>query len=566
MQEHRQVPQQVLALHVFIHVRRHDLAVDQHRLVAALDANHADRRVGALVVIEDVGVGEGGLHLLGRVERRALVVAVDRHEILVPQARAGGKDHRHGEDRDRSDQAGAADCGSRGCRADDGRGQCHVQGRQRDQRAFDAPHPDQEEARCERPEDGAYGIPGEHLAHGAGRPPARRRMDGACQRERHTHEERRQDHVREGCRETGRLPRRELAPARPDQRAGQPGRVAGEVAQQPGDAEGRAADQGLHRREQSHETLRAAAGRAASHEQAERLAAQADARQERREHHGERIGGRAQRRAEGACPQYLVAEGAEAADADARQHELRTGSRHDRGVLRLILRCAVRHRRRPAPPEQQCCHGDRDVHEHGDKERARGAQSRQEQEAGHDGADHRAQRVESVEERQVPGQAAARPARITRQYRQRGAHQRGRHDHRDGGQEEAERGEGGGVVPERAGQGHIDGRVHLQHAVGGKGRQGNAQFEQAVGAQRPPPAIGTATDEPTSEGQPAHEDREHRRDRKVGAAEDEALLADPHHLVDERGGAREQEQQVEGRAHRGPPAAGDVGGGRGNSR
>jgi hypothetical protein len=64
-------------------------------------------------------------------------------------------------------------------------------------------------------------------------------------------------------------------------------------------------------------------------------------------------------------------------------------------------------------------------------------------------------------------------------------------------------------------------------------------------SRAPPRAVHELADRVGSEGQPTHEDGEHHGDREVRTAEHQGEGADPHDLVDERGGSGEKEQQVD---------------------
>ena len=73
----------------------------------------------------------------------------------------------------------------------------------------------------------------------------------------------------------------------------------------------------------------------------------------------------------------------------------------------------------------------------------------------------------------------------------------------------------------------------------------DADFDQAEGAQRRSQAPGHSSGDETADREPAHEAGEHRAGGVDRDAEHERQQAQPHHLVDERAGPREEEQERE---------------------
>ena len=175
--------------------------------------------------------------------------------------------------------------------------------------------------------------------------------------------------------------------------------------------------------------------------------------------------------------------------------------------------------------------------------------SRQQDESGQQRAGHGSQGIEPVKEGNVLPRLPGMLRSELRQYGQGPPHQRGGDDHRDHGEHDAEKRQVQGVFFRHPGQGNVKIRIKFRQEKKENGEDGDPDLEDAVQPQRSSECVDTFPDEMASQRKARHEHGENRRYREMGTAEDELQGAYPYHLVGQRCGARQEEQQVQERDH-----------------
>jgi hypothetical protein len=200
----------------------------------------------------------------------------------------------------------------------------------------------------------------------------------------------------------------------------------------------------------------------------------------------------------------------------------------------------------------------------GDPHRAGEPDRGQQREAAHDRSRDGAEGVHGVEARQLLAHALT--AEVADQHRQRGAHERRRRQQQDEQDREAREREAGAVRAERAVE-RADHRVDaVQHRKRRQPQHAHAALEPRVGARALAAARERGAEEPRAEREPAEERGDHRRHGVQGVTEQVGELLRPHHLVQQAGGARDEEAQRRPRGQRRRAERGGLACGAGRAR
>ena len=167
--------------------------------------------------------------------------------------------------------------------------------------------------------------------------------------------------------------------------------------------------------------------------------------------------------------------------------------------------------------------------------------------AGDKGADNGAGGVDGVQQTDASADAILAGDRRLNHQRQGGAHQRGRHDQDDEGDNEANDCD----RRQRIRQRWVNRDPGLRQCVEDDRRyeSGNAdqRFRNAEGRERPRDAGGQAPGGEAANAETGHEAGEHGAGGIDGDAEHQREQPQPHHLVHERADARAEEQEQEQR-------------------
>ena len=267
-----------------------------------------------------------------------------------------------------------------------------------------------------------------------------------------------------------------------------------------------------------------------------------DAHEESDQHRGEGVGRTADDEGQGTRPRDLVDHRDRAGHPEGSHGEPRQGQRVG-GRSRLE---AVSADRRVCPARPPIDHGQdthREVGRSRDRHREAVAQRRQQNVARQQDTQDGSERVDGVERADGPPHAGLAADEGLAQDRQGSAHQ-GRRDHEDREDDHeldnAQRLVGG---VEGALEPHVRARRKAQKCRHQCAVDADPDLEESVGADRVlnvgcPPGKQEAT-----QRQPAHERRQHGRDRVNGMAEDQAEHPEPEDLVDEPRRPRQEEAQ-----------------------
>ncbi len=531
VQQERQVTEHELHVHVDA-VAGVGLAVHPQRGRRAL-AVHADGGGQPVPVEEELAVG-GGLGDTALPGEALVLPGVDRrpgrHHRRVPRAHPHEAGHDHEGQRERPQplplrHRATAD-------PDEDETEHEVEADRDLHRALGADDRHQGEARDHGAHDRAQGVervePADVAAH-AGRPP-RDHLDGA--REPGADEQRGHQHRGHG---QGDLDQQHEA------RGHRHGEGAhdevGQPLEQRQDAEGGEAGAELQEAEGG------GAEPPGAEQPREERAAEREPEQEGQQHGGERVGGAADHQAQRPRPRDLVHHGRSTGHREARRGQRRRRARR----LQLGGVVDVGNRRLGGRGGGDVAVGEDDQRTDGDidgggqEQRGPHAERGQQQVAGQPGADHRAQRVQRVEEAHAAAEGARLGGEHATEDGQRRAHQRRRRQEQDEDQRELGQAEREERQPQPAGQRAV-GRLHpRQQHRDQQAEEPHADLEHAVEAQGPGLPIGEAAEDPAAQPESGHEGRQHGGHGKHGVAEDETEHADPQHLVHEAGGTRQEE-------------------------
>jgi hypothetical protein len=170
-------------------------------------------------------------------------------------------------------------------------------------------------------------------------------------------------------------------------------------------------------------------------------------------------------------------------------------------------------------------------------------------EAGGKRSRHGAQGVDPVEKREPVAQLSGAIGDGPRKHRKGPAHQRRGDDHRDGSEDDPERGQPKPVGLRDPCERSVGHGVDLEQPKEHERERSDPELEEAVQSQRARRRVDAPAEEQAAQRNPAHEHGQDDRDREVGAAEHDAERADPRDLVDEACRSGDEKEGVEDQGH-----------------
>jgi hypothetical protein len=514
-----------------------DLPAHAQPAPAALEVGrHEHRGIDALAV-EEHALGRGDLarrvpHTARGPERREHVpgvkrpVGAERHEHRVPARRRDRCERRR--ERQRAESRARRQPRPRDAREQQAREPAHERQRHREpHHALDAQRRQQHEPTEERAGDGAERV--ERIGRAGGRTAAAGLQQPRGEREHRAQERAWHDQHRQHEPE---LRHEQPAPRRPGLLAEIQHRARqGDVAvHPPGGARG---DAELQRGEPRH-------ARASREERGDGRASEGDAREIDAEHRGERIDGGAEHEPVEPHPRQLERERREPARGEEHsksEPRLRREQRwrRCRGDEHRRLRDTAGVARREHERRQRCQQVERRRHDGGAEE----AQPWHEQEAREQGARDRAERVDGVEPREPGADRAAFTA--GHEHRQRGAHECRRRHQQCEQQHQPCPGKCRALTAERAIELADRGVERAQERQQRHPGHGHRELELGVAPRGIAPAGESRAEQACAERQPAEKRSGHHGHRLERASQEVRELLAPHDLVDEPGGAGDEE-------------------------
>ncbi len=277
-----------------------------------------------------------------------------------------------------------------------------------------------------------------------------------------------------------------------------------------------------------------------------------DAGEEEGQDGREDVAGTAGTRRQDASPQVLVAQRSKAGDEGQHQRQPGTGRSRREDDRSPGCRGRTRWRRwhhlcralalRPEAQKQSRNAGR--CREAGpDQQRLAQSDQLDQEQAGSERSDDRAERVDRVEAAEFPTHHVVVSDQIPRQRGKRGTHQdRGRAEGRDR-EGESDQGEHRRVLLERGECAAVD--LMQAPECGGGQQDGDdyQQLEDGVHPQRIPDAVGQAPSDNAADCHPAEEACQDGRDRLGRVAEDQDQLASPYDFVHQASEPRQQEDE-----------------------
>ena len=177
------------------------------------------------------------------------------------------------------------------------------------------------------------------------------------------------------------------------------------------------------------------------------------------------------------------------------------------------------------------------------------AQRLEGEEGGEQRAEHRAQRVDAVEQAHGPAAGVGPPLDRPRRRRQRAAHQEGGQPEDEQREQQADDAAPREPQPGAAADRHVEPLDEPPAAAARGRRDGDPRLQPGVEGERRGVAVGPPAQQQAAEAEPGHEDRQHRGRGRGRGAEDQAEHPQPRRLVDQgaESGPEQQEQRAHGR-------------------